>query len=156
MVASTVRALPGRRLPAAPEPAPATTAKAATPTPGHPPRIVARKPSAALHAIEPNRRRRIAHGREPIGATIDLHGYDQDQARAALEAFVLASWRRGHRAVLVITGQGRMGGGVLRRRAPEWLHAPALRAVVAGFSPAERRHGGEGALYIALKAPPEP
>jgi DNA-nicking Smr family endonuclease len=35
--------------------------------------------------------------------------------------------------------------------APEWLAAPALANIVAGISEAHRRHGGEGALYVALK-----
>jgi DNA-nicking Smr family endonuclease len=39
----------------------------------------------------------------------------------------------------------------LRRRTPEWLASPGLRTVVAGVSEAHRRHGGEGALYVALK-----
>ncbi|MGF2493628.1 Smr/MutS family protein [Ralstonia pseudosolanacearum] len=50
-----------------------------------------------------------------------------------------------------MTGKGSRGEGVLRRYAPEWLAAPALRGVVAGVSEAHRRHGGEGALYVALK-----
>jgi DNA-nicking Smr family endonuclease len=40
---------------------------------------------------------------------------------------------------------------VLKRRLPDWLAAPGLRSLVAGVSPAERRHGGEGAFYVALK-----
>jgi DNA-nicking Smr family endonuclease len=55
------------------------------------------------------------------------------------------------RAVLVITGKGFLGDGILRRRTPDWLSSPSLRSVVAGVSEAHRRHGGEGALYIALK-----
>jgi DNA-nicking Smr family endonuclease len=51
----------------------------------------------------------------------------------------------------VITGKGVQGDGVLRRRAPDWLSEPQVRPLIAGFSPAERHHGGEGALYIALK-----
>jgi DNA-nicking Smr family endonuclease len=107
-------------------------------------------------AIEPNRERRIMLGREPIGARIDLHGMSQDQARSALTAFLIWAQAEGHRAVLVITGRGYSGEGVLRRRAPEWLaHAP-LRALVAGISTARRRHGGEGALYVALRRAPRP
>ena len=53
--------------------------------------------------------------------------------------------------MLVITGRGSTGDGVLRRRTPEWLAEPPLRAAVAGISHADRRHGGEGALYVALK-----
>ena len=56
--------------------------------------------------------------------------------------------------MLVITGKGVQGDGVLRRRTPEWLAAPQLRSVVAGVSEAHRRHGGEGALYVALKRKP--
>ena len=37
---------------------------------------------------------------------------------------------------------------------PEWLADPRLRDVVAGISEAQRRHGGEGALYVALKRHP--
>ena len=51
----------------------------------------------------------------------------------------------------MITGKGTQGDGVLRRFTPEWLAAAPLRAVVAGVSQAHRRHGGEGALYVALK-----
>jgi DNA-nicking Smr family endonuclease len=153
-VASTARAFPGRQLP--PEPAPAAP-PAAKGQPQRPPGPAPkpappRKPSEALHAIEPNRRRRIALGREPIGASLDLHGLDQDRAYGTLVGFIGRAQLEGHRAVLVITGQGRLGGGILRRRLPEWLAAAPLRAIVAGFSPAQRRHGGDGAFYVALKA----
>ena len=101
--------------------------------------------------IEPNRRHRIAREREEIGGRIDLHGMTQDRARAALEAFLVRAWNDGWRAVLVITGKGVQGDGVLRRRVPDWLGAPELSHIVAGLSEAARRHGGEGALYVALK-----
>ena len=68
-----------------------------------------------------------------------------------LTDFLSRAHAEGLRAVLVITGRGLLGDGVLRRRAPEWLAEPPLRALVAGLSPAERRHGGDGALYVALK-----
>ena len=153
-VASTVNPAPGRKLPPEP-PAAVTPAKpplrpAPPPPPAKPPTL--RRPSAALHAIEPNRRRRIAIGREEIGASLDLHGLGQDAARAALERFVTRAHLEGCRAVLVITGQGRLGGGVLRKRLVEWLETPPLRAMIAGVSAAQRRHGGDGAFYVALKA----
>lgn len=154
-VASTVRPFAGRAPP--PEPAPPVPNAPVRPAPraaaAHPPSAQPRKPSARLHGIEPNRERRIVRGREEIGARIDLHGMDQDRARAAVTAFLLRAHADGHRAVLVITGQGRLGGGVLRRRFPEWLSESPLRAVVAGLATAHRRHGGEGAFYVALKSP---
>lgn len=108
----------------------------------------------ALEDIEPNRRHRIAKEREEIGGRIDLHGLTQDRARAALEAFLVRAWDDGWRAVLVITGKGVQGDGVLKRRVPDWLGAPELSHIVAGISEASRRHGGEGALYVALKRKP--
>ena len=151
-----MRALPGRRLPDAPPEAkaePAAPRRPAAPvqTKSVPP---VRKPSASLHGIEPNRERRIALGREPIGARLDLHGLSQDEARAALIAFLKRAHVEGQRAVLVITGQGRVGGGILRRRLPDWLAEAAVREMVAGVSVARRSHGGEGAFYVALKRRP--
>jgi len=101
--------------------------------------------------IEPNRRHRIAREREEIGGRIDLHGMTQDRALAALEAFLRRAWDEGYRAVLVITGKGVQGDGVLKKRVPDWLGDTRLAHIVAGISEAHRRHGGEGALYVALK-----
>ena len=154
LVASTVHPLSGRKAPAAPHgPSPTPDALApplrSVPTPG-PPRPRSAQ-SADDKVIEPRRKRRIAKERDPIGARIDLHGMTQDRARAALESFLFRAWDEGYRAVLVITGKGVQGDGVLRRRAPGWLGAATLSHIVAGVSEAHRRHGGDGALYVALK-----
>lgn len=120
------------------------------------PDAAARPTRSAVDGIEPNRRQRIAREREEIGARIDLHGMTQDRARAALAAFLRQAWDNGWRAVLVVTGKGVQGDGVLRRRAPDWLGAPELSHIVAGLSEAARHHGGAGALYVALKRKPRP
>jgi DNA-nicking Smr family endonuclease len=117
--------------------------------PGHPPHK-----GEGKDPIEPRRKHRIAKEREPIGARLDLHGLDQDRARGVLERFLARAWDEGFRAVLVITGKGVQGDGILKRRTPEWLAAPHLAHMVAGISDAARRHGGEGALYVALKRKP--
>ena len=114
--------------------------KAARPPPATPPQD-----------IEPGRKRRLTRERDPIDLTLDLHGMDQDRARAMLIGFLRRAQDEGVRAVLVITGKGWLGDGILRRRTPEWLSDPGLRQVVAGVSEAHKRHGGEGALYVALK-----
>lgn len=119
-----------------------------------PAEIKALKPKVAKPPpgrIEPNRKRRIAKEHDPIGARLDMHGLDQDRARATLEAFIRRAFDDGHRAVLVITGKGKVGHGVLKQRTPEWLADPGLREMIAGVSVADQRHGGEGALYVALK-----
>ena len=158
MVAATVRPFPGRGPVVAPPesvPEPEAKAKAETlPTPYAPEAHKAKSrpaPKAAPGDIEPGRKRRLTRERDPIDLRLDLHGLDQDKARALLIGFLIRAQDEGVRAVLVITGKGFQGDGVLRRRTPEWLADPVLRHVVAGVSEAHRRHGGEGALYVALK-----
>jgi DNA-nicking Smr family endonuclease len=127
------------------------TSRARGPEPLPPYRTGAEKRDGAPRPpdpIEPNRFNRLTRSHAP---TIDLHNLNQDRARAALTAFILRAHAEGHRTVLVITGKGALGDGVLRRRTPEWLAEPPLRAVIAGLSEAHRRHGGAGALYVALK-----
>lgn len=152
VVAATVRPSAGKTTaaPDAKSPPPVITAGVILPPPTQAPsrrRAVVAAPSD----IEPNRKRRIERAREDIGARLDLHGLDQDRARAVLHAFVLRAHQDGLRAVLIITGKGTLGDGVLRRRTPQWLAEGPVRAVVAGISEASRTHGGAGALYVALK-----
>jgi DNA-nicking Smr family endonuclease len=158
MVVDTVEPRPGRVRPEAPEepaatvPPPANAAKTAKTVAPAPVRQAPRiSYPPVVGGIEPNRSRRIALGREAFGGRLDLHGYTQDQARAALTHFILRAHDEGARAVLVITGKGSSGGGVLRRMVPEWLNEGPLRHVVAGLSAAQHRHGGDGAMYVALK-----
>lgn len=101
--------------------------------------------------LEPRRQRRLSRERDPIEASIDLHGFGRFEAEDQLRVFLMQSRARGLRAVLVVTGQGRRGGGVIRASIQEWLQGHALRGVVSGFSTAHRRHGGDGAFYVTLK-----
>ena len=162
-VAATVHPAAGRRAPQIVTPratpaspvAPATKSKVALVAVAKPePRTPVRR-QPAPEDIEPGRKRRLTRERDPIGPRLDLHGLTQDAARAALHAFLRRARDDGWRSVLVITGKGVRGDGVLRRFAPEWLADPALRDLVAGVSEAHRRHGGVGALYVALKRAPK-
>lgn len=158
-VVATVRPVPGRLL----EEMEAAAGSAHDPRAGA--LIVLPVPAAqALRArskgapdpIEPGRKRRITRGHDSLDARLDLHGLDQDRARPVLESFLRRAQADGERAALIITGKGVMGDGILRRRAPEWLSEPHLRDIVAGFSPAARHHGGDGAFYVAIKRPKHP
>lgn len=125
-------------------------------SPPAPPQQAAEKPRpvphAAPHELEPRKHRRLARERDPIDAKIDLHGHGRFQAQDALTSFLLGAHARGYRAVLVVTGKGSRGGtGVIRASVGEWVAQPPLRAIVSGVSPAHRRHGGEGAVYVTLR-----
>ncbi len=159
-VAATVRPTPGRTPPTLPnlppqaladvKPAPKVETAAKGPGPVSKPKTP-RLASPETKAIEPGRLRRLIREREEGGPRLDLHGLTQDAARARLIGFIRQAHADGWRAVMVITGKGSRGDGVLRRYTPEWLASPELRDMVAGVAEAHRRHGGEGALYVALK-----
>jgi DNA-nicking Smr family endonuclease len=148
MVAATVHPLHGR---SEPKPARPQTLDAAARIDPKDLKVAHRGRKGAVEGIEPNRKHRITREREEIGGRIDLHGLTQDRAQAALEAFLARAWDEGWRAVLVITGKGVQGDGVLKKRTPDWLGAAHLSHIVAGISDAHKRHGGDGALYVALK-----
>ncbi len=94
---------------------------------------------------------RLRRGLLPIEGRIDLHGMDQAQAHIALAGFITHHWKLGARCVLVITGKGTRGEGVLKRAVPRWLTDPPLAARVLSFGQARPGDGGAGALYILLR-----
>ena len=67
--------------------------------------------------------------------------------------------------MLVITGKGKPGSaaeagyrnpenerGVLKRNVPRWLEEPDVRTIVVSYTTAAIQHGGEGAIYVHLRA----
>ena len=96
---------------------------------------------------------RMRRGKTPIDVRLDLHGSRQDAAQAELNAFISSCAATNCRTVLVITGKGSVseGGGVLRRRLPDWLNQPACRPHVLAFAVARPEHGGAGAFYVLLR-----
>jgi DNA-nicking Smr family endonuclease len=105
---------------------------------------------------------RMNRGKLRPEARIDLHGLTVAEAHPALQGFILDAHRTGRRLVLVITGKGRASDdwapmptatGRLRQDVPRWLALPPLGSLVQQVAPAHRRHGGEGALYVYLRAP---
>jgi len=96
---------------------------------------------------------RMRRGKLSIDARLDLHGHYQDAAHAELNAFIASCAASGCRMVLVITGKGAVseGGGILRRRLPDWLNQPACRPHVLAFATARPEHGGSGAFYVLLR-----
>lgn len=135
--------------------------------PAPPPKHAPRAHAPSAHAVHPPTKpktaaapppqlrdgeKRVRRGKLEIGASLDLHGHTQETGRSALGRFLHAAASRGDRTVIVITGVGRGGEGVLKRRLPEWLAEHDLRVLVSGFAPAHRNHGGAGAFYVFLRS----
>jgi DNA-nicking Smr family endonuclease len=121
------------------------------------PENVPEKKTPALAPLGRRLKQRVARGREPIDARLDLHGFTQTQAHAALLRFLRRAQADGVRMVLVVTGKGTSKGGethergVLKRQVPLWLSLPEFRSLVVGFEDAHIGHGGAGALYVRLR-----
>jgi len=94
---------------------------------------------------------RIRKGKRTPDVRIDLHGHSQIDAYARLAEALPQAASAGKRLVLVITGKGRTGDGVLRHHLPFWLNVEAIRPFVLAFDRASPKDGGEGAFYVLLK-----
>ncbi len=87
----------------------------------------------------------------PIDVRLDLHGLTQARAHRALDHFIDQAVARGARTLLVITGKGVGGDGVLRQMMPRWLAEGPHTARVLRVEPAHVKHGGGGAWYVYLR-----
>ena len=134
------------------------------PRPTQPAPKPAPKPSHVPRAAPLDRQtsRQLDKGRLEVEARLDLHGMRRRDAHAQLRRFLKTAQARGLKHVLVITGKGADQAasksfyeederGVLRNAVPDWLAEPEFAALVVSFSPAPRRLGGEGALYVRLR-----
>jgi DNA-nicking Smr family endonuclease len=145
---------------------PAMPASVSGPRPVRHAMPVAEKPEKPppLAPLDRRFKQRVASGRTPIDARLDLHGFTQRDAHAALLRFLRSAQAAGAKVVLVVTGKGtlrRLPGqgdypetrepGILRRQVPMWLSLPEFRPFVVSVEDAHATHGGTGALYVRLR-----
>jgi len=104
--------------------------------------------------------KKMKRGKSTPEATFDLHGMTVAQAHSALIHFLMTSYSRNMRLVLIITGKGKFQKdtgpiprqvGILRHQVPQWLRMPPLRDKVLQVSEAHGKHGGSGAYYVYLR-----
>lgn len=163
-VVQDAQPLPGQTLPDDPETVPPEAVPSPPPPPGLPPLRPSVHPapprlrggaSELGHGHTPGLDRRSAErmkrGEMEIEATLDLHGHTQDLAHGELIAFIQRAWVAGRRCVLVVTGKGVQGDGILKNQVPRWLNQSPLRERILGFSFARPQHGGNGALYVLVR-----
>ena len=73
---------------------------------------------------------RLRGGAMRAERSVDLHGLTAERAFQALFGFLQMAHADGLRCVEVVTGQGRAGGGVIRRELPHWLNRRDIRPLV--------------------------
>jgi len=115
-----------------------TKAKPASPKPPAPP-------------AERSGEKKVRRGKLAITGRFDLHGHTQASASRALPDFLERQQADGARCVLVITGKGKEGQGILRRNFLLWLESPPARRLVSGYAESHPKHGGAGAFYVFLR-----
>ena len=110
-------------------------------------------PRSKPYAAPQNRQneRSVRRGQQAISASFDLHGHTRDSAFKVLPAFLAREQADGSKCVIVITGKGKSGEGVLRKSFLDWLDLPQARALISGYAPAHAKHGGSGAWSVFLR-----
>jgi len=94
---------------------------------------------------------------------LDLHGYSLNDANHKVKKFLIQSFEKGYRKILLVTGKGSRSKvstnpyisekfGVLKNSVPEFIkNDENLNKIVIKITTADKNHGGNGALYIFLK-----
>ena len=94
---------------------------------------------------------------------LDLHGFSLDEANKLVKDFIINSYNKRYRKIIIITGKGLRSKthsnpylseklSVLRYSVPEYIkNEENLSNKIIEISTAEKKDGGEGAIYIFLK-----
>ena len=95
---------------------------------------------------------------------LDLHGFSLSQSNKMVKKFIINSFNRGYKKLLIITGKGLRSKSynntyvseklsVLRYSVPEFIkNDENLNDKISRTSKATIKDGGEGAIYIFLKS----
>ena len=108
----------------------------------------------AVVGLDPRLLRRLRRGDFSWQDHLDLHGMTAADAREAVDRFLAAAVRAGHRCVLLVHGRGHNSKDqtpVLKERLKSWLARGAAARIVLCFTTARPCDGGAGALYVLLR-----
>ena len=101
--------------------------------------------------IDGSSSRKLKSGKFEIEATLDLHGMTQQKAYSTLQRFIQKCVFNELRTVLVVTGKGPEGKGILRNQFPKWIKTEACAPHILAIGQAQSKDGGSGAFYIRLR-----
>jgi DNA-nicking Smr family endonuclease len=108
----------------------------------------------AVPGVGPQVMRRLKRGEFSVQDYVDLHGLKKKEAEAVVREFIIKSYQRGLRCVLIVHGRG-LGSvdhqPTIKRELPVWFRRGMLKRIVLAFVTARPCDGGAGALYVLLK-----
>lgn len=96
----------------------------------------------------------LKRGDFAVRAHLDLHGMTREEAREAVEGFVLRARRENLRCVLIVHGRGLNSKDkipVLKLALHSWLERGRIARSVLAFCTARPHDGGAGAVYVLIR-----
>lgn len=109
------------------------------------------RPASSGFEIDRRTHDRVKRGQKKIEARLDLHGLRQEEAHDRLCVFIKKSYAAQKRMLLIITGKGERGQGVLRENVPRWLKTGECSSKILTIEQAQIKDGGSGAFYVFLR-----
>jgi DNA-nicking Smr family endonuclease len=98
--------------------------------------------------------KRLRRGEFSIQDHVDLHGLTKKEAESAVNSFIIKSYQKDLRCVLIVHGRG-LGSAdhqpAIKTELPVWFRRGALKRIVLAFATAQPYDGGAGALYVLLR-----
>jgi len=96
--------------------------------------------------------------------TVDLHGFTLDKANSFIEEFIIKSYKKRIKKIVVITGKGLRSKthndpyvskdfSILKNSVPNYIKSNKnLTKIINLIEEADANDGGDGAFYIYLKS----
>jgi len=96
--------------------------------------------------------------------TVDLHGFTLDKANSFIEEFIIKSYKKKTKKIIVITGKGLRSKtlndpyvsrdfSILKNSVPNYIKTNKnLIKIINTIEEADANDGGDGAFYIYLKS----
>jgi len=108
----------------------------------------------AVSGVGPKIMKRLKRGEFSVQDYIDLHGLTKKEAETVVDEFIIKSYHKGMRCVLIVHGRG-LGSlnhqPAIKKELPVWFRRGNLKKIVLAFVTARPCDGGAGALYVLLK-----
>ncbi len=95
--------------------------------------------------------KQLRQGKIPVDDHLDLHGLSINEARETLIEFINFATKQQIRCILLVHGKGYRSNTakpVLKNKVNSWLRQ---HPDILGFSSAQDRDGGSGAVYIIIR-----
>ena len=108
----------------------------------------------AVTGLSPRVLKKLRQGEFSYQEHLDLHRMTRAEAREVVTHFILESFARGCRCVLVVCGRGLNSQDkepVLKQSLVIWLTQAPLKRIVLAFASARSYDGGAGAFYVLLR-----